>query len=78
DVTEIMCSKPFLVHLEGSIRELVDSVISEKLEFVVIVDESHQAIKVISTHNILEYMMKNCSQPNLGNIKNLLENAPDL
>ena len=74
DVTEIMSPNPLLFTEDTAIEDVLSKMHREKLDFVVLVDQDQQAVRVITVHEIIKYILPLNSKEEWGQLKNLLEN----
>ena len=78
DVTEVMIPNPLLFAEQDLVEEVLAKMLNDKLEFVVLVDQDQQALKVISVHEIIKYVLSLASKSEWGHLKNLLENHGEM
>lgn len=73
DVTEVMIPNPKNFFADSTIFVVLSNMLEKHLDFIVLVDNNHKALKVITVHEIIKYIMTMPNKESWGNLKDLLE-----
>lgn len=72
DVTEVMIPNPKTFFANAEIFEVLSVILEKCLDFIVLVDTNHRALKVITIHEIIKYIMMLPNKEAWGELKDLV------